>query len=89
MYNSDACSVSQSCLTLCNPRGCSPPGSSVHGIFQPRILNGLPFSPPGHLPDPGVEPVVLASPVLAGEFFTTAPPGKPIYIYILGLSGRL
>ena len=28
----------QSCLTLCNPRGCSPPGSSVHGILQARIL---------------------------------------------------
>ena len=28
----------QSCLTLCNHMGCSPPGSSVHGIFQARIL---------------------------------------------------
>ena len=28
-----ACSVTQSCLTLCNPIDCSPPGSSVHGIF--------------------------------------------------------
>ena len=31
-----ACSVAQSCLTLCNPMNCSPPGSS--GIFQARIL---------------------------------------------------
>ena len=30
--------VAQSCLTLCNPMGCSPPGSSVRGIFQARIL---------------------------------------------------
>ena len=30
--------VSQSCPTLCNPMDCSPPGSSVHGIFQARIL---------------------------------------------------
>ena len=30
--------VSQSCLTLCNPMDCSPPGSSVHWIFQARIL---------------------------------------------------
>ena len=30
--------VSQSCLTLYNPIDCSPPGSSVHGIFQARIL---------------------------------------------------
>ena len=28
----------QSCLTLCDPVGCSPPGSSAHGIFQARIL---------------------------------------------------
>ena len=32
------CEVTQSCLTLCNPMGCSPPGSSVHGILQARIL---------------------------------------------------
>ena len=30
--------VAQSCLTLCNPMDCSPPGSSVHGILQARIL---------------------------------------------------
>ena len=28
----------QSCLTLCNPMDGSPPGSSVHGIFQARVL---------------------------------------------------
>ena len=28
----------QWCLTLCNPMDCSPPGSSVHGILQARIL---------------------------------------------------
>ena len=31
-------SLLQSCLTLCDPMGCSPPGSSVHGILQARIL---------------------------------------------------
>ena len=38
--------VTQSCLTLCNPMDCSPPGSSVHGILQARILEwvALPFS---------------------------------------------
>ena len=30
--------VSQSCLTLRHPMDCSPPGSSVHGIFQARVL---------------------------------------------------
>ena len=38
--------VTQSCLTLCNPMDCSLPGSSVHGIFQTRILEWatVPFS---------------------------------------------
>ena len=30
--------VAQSCATLCDPMDCSPPGSSVHGILQGRIL---------------------------------------------------
>ena len=30
--------VTQSCPTLCDPMDCSPPGSSVHGIFQARVL---------------------------------------------------
>ena len=36
--------------------------------------SGLPFPPPGDLPDPGIKP---ASPALAGGFFTAEPPGKP------------
>ena len=46
----------QSCLTLCNPLDCSPPGSAAHGIFQARILEWVPFPSPGDLPDPGIEP---------------------------------
>jgi len=38
--------VSQSCLTLCDPTDCSPTGSSVHGIFQARILEWVPFPSP-------------------------------------------
>ena len=30
--------VSRWCLTLCDPMDCSPPGSSIHGIFQAKIL---------------------------------------------------
>ena len=36
--------VAQSCLTLCNPIDCSPPGSSVHGILQARILEWVAIS---------------------------------------------
>ena len=34
-------SLLQLCLTLCDPMDCSPPGSSVHGILQARILEWL------------------------------------------------
>ena len=39
-----ACLVAQSCPTLCGPMDCSPPGSSVHGIFQIRILEWIAIS---------------------------------------------
>ena len=72
-----ACSVTQWCPTLCNPTDCSLPGSSVCGILQARILKevAIPFS--RNLPDPGIELASPASPVSAGRFFTTKPPGKP------------
>ena len=53
---SAVCSATQFCLTLCDPMGCSLPGSSVYGISQARILSGLPFPSPGDLSDPGIEP---------------------------------
>ena len=34
---------------------CSPPGSSVHGIFQARILEWMPCPPPGDLSNPGIK----------------------------------
>jgi len=39
--------------------------------------NGLAFLPPGDLPNSGIKPVSLASPALAGRFFTTVPTGNP------------
>ena len=39
-----ACVCAQSRPTLCNPVDCSPPGSSVHGIFQARILKWVAIS---------------------------------------------
>ena len=44
------------------------PGSSVQGVFQARILGGLPFPSPVDLPDPGI---ILVSPALAEGFFPT------------------
>ena len=59
-----------SCPALCNPVDCCPPGSSVHGILQPRIwiLD---------LPDPRTGPASPATPALAGRFFPAELLGKP------------
>ena len=45
----------QSCLTLCDPKDCSSPGSSVHEILQARILEWIAILSPRDLPDPGTE----------------------------------
>ena len=63
-------SYAQLCLTLCDPLDCSTPGSSVHGIFQTRILEWVAISYSGNLSDPGIEPASLVSPTLAVRFFT-------------------
>ena len=53
-----------------------PHGLSVR-FSQEEYWSGLPFPPPGDLPDPGSKPISLVSPVLAGRFFNTEPAGKP------------
>ena len=50
------------------------------GFSRQEYWSGLPFPSPGDLPDPGIEPESLVSPALAGGFFTSAPPGKPIFL---------
>ena len=62
----------QSCLTLCNLMDHSPPGSSVHGISQARILAWVAFPPPGDLPDPGIESVSLPVCCIGRLVFTTS-----------------
>ena len=68
--------IAQSCLTLCNPMDCNPPGSSVHRIFQARILERVVMPYFRGASQPRVELMSLASPTLAGGFFTTEPPRK-------------
>ena len=56
------------------------PWTVVHlsvGFFRQEYWSRLLFPTPGDLPNQGIEPTSLASPTLAGRFFTTAPPGKP------------
>ena len=78
----------QSCLTLCDLIGHSPPGSSVHGISRQEYWSVLPFSPPGHLPDPGIEP---ASSALAADSLPLQHRGSPIIRiqrYLMKAEGR-
>ena len=60
---------------------CSPPGSSVHGILQGKILEWI-ISLPGELPDPGIQPT---SPALKANVLPSEQPGKPWIGDILGL----
>ena len=67
------CLLAQWRPARCNPMDCSPAGSSVRGFFRQEYWNGLPFPPWADLPDPGIEPISLVSPALAGGLFTTEP----------------
>ena len=61
----------QSCPTLCNTMGCNPPVSSVHRIFQARMLERVANPPSEDLPDPGIKLVFLMSLALAVGFLIT------------------
>ena len=72
--------VAQSCPTLCDPMDYRPPGSSVHGILQARVLEWVAFPSPGDLPNLGIEP---RSPALQADSFPSEPLGKPYIPYII------
>ena len=65
------CLLTKSCLWLCNPMDANPPGSSVHGISQTRILEWVAILFSRNLPHPGIR---LAFPTLSSGFFITDPP---------------
>ena len=67
------------------PMDCSPRSSSDHGISQGRIVEWLPFPPPGDLPNQGIERKSPVCPKLAGGFCTTELPVKPIMEYYSAL----
>ena len=54
----------------------APPST---GFSRQEYWHGLPCPSPGDLPKPGIESVSFMSPALAGGFFTTEPPGKPLF----------
>ena len=65
-----------------DPLDCSPPGSSVHGILQARILSGLPFPSPGDLSNLGIKP---RSPALQANSLPLRPPGRVLFKHGISL----
>ena len=65
--------VAQVCPTLCDPVGCSPAGSFIHGLPRQEYWSGLPFPAPEDLPDPGVKP---GPPPFQADSLPCEPPAK-------------
>ena len=66
-------------LLFCNPMDCSPPGSSVHGISQARILEWVTISFTRSLPDPGIK---LMSPAWQVNSLPLSQQGSPMYLVV-------
>ena len=62
----------QSCLTLCTPMDCSPPGSSLHGISQARVMECVAIASSRGSSQPRDQTCISMFPALAGKFFTTS-----------------
>ena len=73
-----ACLVTQPCLTLCDPMDCSPPSSSVHGIFQARILECIAISSSRGSSQPRDWGHISCIYSIEGRFLTAEPLKKPI-----------
>ena len=76
-------SVAQSCLTLCDPRDCSLPGSTVHGDSPGKILEWVVMPSSRDLPNPGIKP---RSPTLQADSLPSEPQRKPKNTGVGGLS---
>ena len=64
-------------MTLCDPIWTVPRQAPVSmEVFRQEYWSGLPLPILGYPPYPGIKPMSLVSPALAGRFFTTLPPGK-------------
>ena len=72
-------SVTQLCLTLCNPMDCSLPRLLSPWNFTGRNWRGQPFPTPGDVPNPRIKLPFPVSPAVAGRFFTTISPLTTMY----------
>ena len=80
------CLAAKSCLTLCEPKNCSLPGSSVHGISPVRILEWVAISFFRGSSQPRDRSCInLMSPALAGGSLPLASSGKPMTMMISAL----
>ena len=70
-----ACMLSHfhfSCAQLCDPKDSSPPVPLSIEFSRQEYWSGLPYLPPGDVPDPRTESISFTSPALAGRFFNTS-----------------
>ena len=72
--------IAQSCLALCNPTDCSPPGFSVHGILQARILEWVAIPFPRGSSLPGNQSQVS---LLTGRSFNIWPTREALFQFLL------
>ena len=77
------CRSLQSCLTLCDPRTVALQAPLCMGFSKQEYWSGLPGSPPGNLPDPGIKPTSPAPPAWQEESLTTELPGMPKRVALL------
>ena len=78
--NLAAAAATHTCSIVCNSCGfmdCSPPGSSVHGIFQAGLLKWVAISSCRGSSRSQNRTLISCVSCLVGRFFTTEPPGKP------------
>ena len=73
-------SVTQSCLTLCDPWTVARQAPLPMGFSRQEYWNGVPFPTLEDLPDPGIESTTCLSPTFEGKFFATSATWKCIIL---------
>ena len=73
------CLVTVQCLTICDPLDSNNQAPLPMGFPQQEPWSEMPFPSLGDIPDPGIKPTC---PALAGGFFATEPPEKPICTFL-------
>ena len=81
VINTEQCVLlPQLCLTLLDPMDCSPPGFSIHGILQARLLEWIAVPSSRRSSQPRDQTYIFyTSTALAGRFFTTSTTGEAQY----------